>query len=247
MAAHPEGIGWPSSCLRCWRFPRITLLASHSIPLALASKSVIAENIARIRERIAAAVRCAGRNANEIELMAVTKTVSAERIREAYVAGLRMFGENRVQEFEGKSSGLRELSGARFHMIGHLQRNKAARAVSLFQSIESLDSWRLAAALNEHAGERGGAIPVLLEINVGGEEQKSGLPPDSAELDRLLTGELPHLEIQGLMTVPPFADDAEVFVRPGFSDLLQQVFETCAHMRSSRSRVGQIRLPQLGS
>src|SRR5947209_12726944 len=109
---------------------------------------------------MAAASRRAGRNPDDIELMAVTKTVSAERIREAYAASVRLFGENRVQEFEGKSSGLGELSGARFHMIGHLQRNKAARAVSLFQSIESLDSWRLAAAMNEHSGERGGAMPV---------------------------------------------------------------------------------------
>jgi pyridoxal phosphate enzyme (YggS family) len=181
---------------------------------------VIAESIANIRERMAAAARRAGRNPDEIELMAVTKTVPAERIRDAYAAGARLFGENRVQEFEAKSQELHTLSGAHFHMIGHLQRNKAARAVALFSAIESVDSWRLAAALERDASDRHATLPVLLEINVGGEEQKSGIAPDSAELERLVTGapELPHLEIQGLMTVPPFADDAEMS-RPYFRRL----------------------------
>ena len=107
-----------------------------------------------------AAARRAGRNPDDIELMAVTKTVNAERIREAYDAGIRLFGENRVQEFEAKVPALRDLNGARFHMIGHLQRNKAARAATLFHSVESVDSWRLASSLNEHVAERGIALPV---------------------------------------------------------------------------------------
>lgn len=181
---------------------------------------MIAENIATIRERISAAARRAGRNPEEIELMAVTKTVSAERIREAYDAGIRLFGENRVQEFEAKLPGLHEVSDAHFHMIGHLQRNKAARAVALFSAIDSVDSWRLAAALNEHAANQGAPLAVLIEINVGGEEQKTGLPPNSPDLERLLTGtrDLPHLSIQGLMTVPPYTEDPEA-ARPYFRRL----------------------------
>src|SRR5438270_7321135 len=160
---------------------------------------------------MAAASRRAGRNPDDIEVMAVTKAVSAERIREAYAAGARLFGENRVQEFEAKSQELRELAGTHFNMIGHLQRNKAARAVALFSAIESVDSWRLAAALEREASDRQVTLPVLLEINVGGEEQKSGIAPDSVELERLVSGapELPHLKIQGLMTVPPFSEDPE--------------------------------------
>jgi pyridoxal phosphate enzyme (YggS family) len=175
------------------------------------STDTIQERIARIRERIAASARRAGRVPDELELMAVTKTVSSERIREAYDAGIRLFGENRVQEFEAKSSQVRGLDGARFHMIGHLQRNKSARAVALFSVVESVDSWRIASALNADAGERGITLPVLLEINVGGEEQKSGAAPDSVELERLLTGaaDLPNLQIEGLMTVPPYTEDAE--------------------------------------
>jgi pyridoxal phosphate enzyme (YggS family) len=184
------------------------------------SSTSIAENIARIRERIAEAAQRAGRDPDEIELMAVTKTVPAARIREAYEAGIRLFGENRVQEFEAKHPELRGLNDARFHMIGHLQRNKAARAVTLFSSIESADSWRIAAALNEHAAERGKQLLVLLEINVGGEEQKSGLSPDSPELERILFGahELPKFAIEGLMTVPPYAEDPEA-ARPYFRKL----------------------------
>ena len=175
------------------------------------TSSRIAENIVRIRERIAQAARRAGRNPDEIELMAVTKTVSAEHIREAYEAGVRLFGENRVQEFEGKATALRTLDEARFHMIGHLQRNKVARAVDLFGSIESIDSWRLAAALNQYAAERSRLFPALLEINVGEEEQKTGHAPDSPELERILLGalQLGNLNIEGLMTVPPYAEDPQ--------------------------------------
>lgn len=171
----------------------------------------IAENIAHLHERIADAARRAGRTLDEIELMAVTKTVAAQRIGEAYEAGIRLFGENRVQEFDGKSPALRHLGGARFHMIGHLQRNKAARAAALFHCVETIDSWRIALALNEHAAKGGTELPVLLEINVGGEEQKSGLRPDSPELEQLLmrAPELPNIKIEGLMTVPPFVEDPE--------------------------------------
>lgn len=186
--------------------------------------SSVSHNIAQIRERIAAAARRAARNPDDVELMAVTKTVACEQIAQAYDAGVRLFGENRVQEFEAKNCQIRDLAGARFHMIGHLQRNKSARAVALFHAIDSVDSWRIASALNDQIAERPSTplerpgasgpslpLPVLLEINVGGEEQKAGMAPNSEELERLLAGaaELPNLQLQGFMTVPPLTEHPE--------------------------------------
>ena len=171
----------------------------------------VSENIARVREQIEKAANRAGRDPEDITLMAVTKTVPPERIREAYNAGLRTFGENRVQEFDGKRNALRDLAEAQWHMIGHLQSNKAANAVELFHAIESVDSLRLARKLNDAGQELGKKLPVLIEINIGGEQAKAGLAPDSAELLELFQAaqELPSLELQGLMTVPPYADDPE--------------------------------------
>ena len=180
----------------------------------------ISSNVAVVRERIAAAARRVGRDSNEIALMAVSKTFSPAHIREAHQAGLRLFGENRVQEFAGKSEALRDLSDADWHLIGHLQTNKAARAVELFNAIDSVDSLRLTQKLNSAAQERGKMLPVLIEINVGGEAAKTGLAPESAELNELLRAaqSLPHLEIRGLMTVPPFTEDPEQ-ARPFFRKL----------------------------
>jgi PLP dependent protein len=171
----------------------------------------ISENIARVREQIEAAANRAGRNPGGITLMAVTKTVSPERIREAYNAGLRVFGENRVQEFAGKRNALRDSSEAHWHMIGHLQSNKAATAVDLFHAVDSVDSLRLASKLNAAGQELGKKLPVLIEINIGGEQAKAGLAPDSAELLELFQAaqELHSLQFNGLMTVPPYADDPE--------------------------------------
>lgn len=171
----------------------------------------IAQNIAAVQGRILAAARSARRDAQGIEFMAVTKTVDVERICEAYRAGIRLFGENRVQEFESKSAPLRDLDGAQWHMIGHLQSNKAARAAQLFASVESVDSLRLANRLNDAARNDDQRLPVLIEINIGGEQAKSGVAPDSEELESLLraASELPNLAFQGLMTVPPYADDPE--------------------------------------
>src|SRR5881397_751345 len=137
----------------------------------------IAENVARVRDRIAATARRAGRNPMEIALMAVTKTHPPEPIREAYAAGLRLFGENRVQEFAVKAQALRDLRDPEWHMIGHLQGNKAAKAVELFSAIDSVDSVRLAQKLNAAAQVSGRKLSVLLEINIGGEQAKSGLDP----------------------------------------------------------------------
>ncbi len=180
----------------------------------------IEENIARVRERMARAARRAGRRPEDVTLLAVTKTVEPGRIREAYAAGLRLFGENRVQEFEGKAAEVSGLAGAAWHMIGHLQSNKAAKAAELFAEVDSLDSLHLAEKLNAAAEKLGKRLPVLLEINLGGEAAKSGVAPQSPELEALLAAapRLGHLEIRGLMCIPPFTEDAEG-ARPYFRRL----------------------------
>jgi pyridoxal phosphate enzyme (YggS family) len=180
----------------------------------------IAENLLRVLERIGTAARRAGRRSEDVALMAVSKTFSAERIREAYAAGLRLFGENRVQEFAGKIDSLRDLHDAAWHLIGHLQTNKALKAVELFAAVDSVDSLRLAQKLNTSAEQLGKKIKVLIEINVGGEAAKSGVAPDSRELHELLLAvpDLKQLEFQGLMTVPPFTEDPRQ-ARPYFRKL----------------------------
>jgi pyridoxal phosphate enzyme (YggS family) len=180
----------------------------------------IAENIASVRQRIRAAALRAGRESDSVLLMAVSKTFNAAYIQEAYDAGIRVFGENRVQEFAGKVQAVRGLELARFHMIGHLQSNKAAKAAELFDAIDSVDSLKLAERLNEAAAAVGKKLSVLVEINVGGETAKSGIAPRSPELDRLLSAapSLQSLEIRGLMTIPPFTEDPEA-ARPYFRSL----------------------------
>jgi PLP dependent protein len=171
----------------------------------------IGENIARIRERITAAARRAGRDPADITLMAVSKTFPPELIREAYGAGIRVFGENRVQEFAEKADALRDLAEAEWHLIGHLQSNKAAKAVELFKAVDSVDSVRLAERLNNLAKAAGKILPVLIEINVGGEEAKSGIAQESEELEQILLGapQWKSLTIRGLMTIPPYTEDPE--------------------------------------
>jgi PLP dependent protein len=171
----------------------------------------IAENITLVREQIAAAALRAGRKPEEVALMAVSKTVAPGRIREAYEAGLRLFGESRVQELAGKADALRDLRNAEWHMIGHLQANKAAKAAELFAAVDSVDSLRLARRLDAAAQQLGKKIAVLIEINVGGEAAKNGVALESPELDDILrtAPELEHLEIRGMMTVPPFTEDQE--------------------------------------
>jgi pyridoxal phosphate enzyme (YggS family) len=180
----------------------------------------IAENIDEIRGRIAAAARRSGRDRGEISLMAVTKTQPPNCIHQAYEAGIRLFGENRVQEFDGKAEALRDLRDAEWHMIGHLQGNKAGKAAELFAAVDSVDSLRLAQRLNAAAQSVGKKLAVLIEINVGGETAKSGVAPGSNELEEIVRGaaELEHLEIRGLMTVPPFTEDPQQ-ARPYFRKL----------------------------
>jgi pyridoxal phosphate enzyme (YggS family) len=168
----------------------------------------IAENLNAVHERIATAARRASRSPGEVALMAVTKTFGPDAIRAAYDAGQRLFGENRVQEFAEKAAAVRDLEGAEFHMIGHLQTNKAAKAVEIFSAVDSVDSLRLADKLNAAATVRK-RLPVLIELNLGGEESKSGLNPVSTGFGELLeaAARLDHLEFRGLMTIPPFTED----------------------------------------
>jgi pyridoxal phosphate enzyme (YggS family) len=180
----------------------------------------VAENIASIKERITTAARRAGRSPNEITLMAVSKTQPPERIREAYEAAQRLFGENRVQEFAAKLGALQNLRDAEWHMIGHLQTNKAAGTAELFHAVDSVDSLKLAEKLNAAARKLGKKLDVLIEINVGGEAAKSGIASDSPALDQLLLAApgLEALAFRGLMTVPPFTADPEG-ARPYFRKL----------------------------
>jgi pyridoxal phosphate enzyme (YggS family) len=196
----------------------------------------IAENIIQIQERIAAAAIRSGRSHQEITLMAVSKTFPAESIREAYAAGLRMFGENRVQEFSSKIERLRDLRDAEWHLIGHLQSNKTAKAAELFDAIDSLDSMRVAEKLNASVASATRKLRVLIEINVGGEKAKSGLSPDSNELDQILqvAPRWENLEIQGLMTVPPYTEDPEG---------ARQYFRQLRHLRD---KIAARNLPQIG-
>lgn len=169
---------------------------------------------------MAKAAARAGREASETRLIAVTKTKGADAVRAAYGAGVREFGENRVQEWEKKRPLVGELAGSVFHMIGHLQRNKARKAVALFDRIDSVDSLAVARKLDEAAAEVGLIMPVLIEVRLSEEPAKSGIEPES--LDRLAedVAGLTHLDLQGLMTVPPWSEDPEP-ARPYFRRLAE--------------------------
>jgi pyridoxal phosphate enzyme (YggS family) len=194
--------------------------------------TALAQSLEKLEEAITQACRCAGRARHDVELMAVSKTYPATTIAEAAALGLKVFGENRVQEFAAKAPDLAPLraEGAiaasdapiLVHLIGHLQSNKAARAVELFDAIDSIDSLRLAERLNDAAGKLGKRLPVLLEIKLSPEETKAGLDPESAEAAQLLEAlpGLDHLELRGLMTIAPWGV-AEDVTRACFRSLRQ--------------------------
>lgn len=183
------------------------------------SKEHIADNIARVRARIEAAARESGRSADDITLIAVSKFQPLELIREAYACGAHVFGENRVQERAEKAAGWTEV-GAVWNMIGHLQRNKARRAVELFDCIQSIDGAELASLVERAARDRGVAsYPIMVEINTSGEASKSGAAPDGAlSLIEHITANCPTLSVDGLMTIGPLTDD-ERRVRASFASL----------------------------
>lgn len=197
---------------------------------------MVANNVKEVQARICAAASRVGRDPKEIACMAVTKNFPPNSIREAYDAGLRLFGENRVQEFAGKWAALQDLPAAEWHMIGHLQTNKAAKAAELFAAIDSVDSLRLAEKLNQSARELGRRLAVLIEVNVEQEAAKSGVAPESQELNELLrhAAEFDHLEFRGLMAIPRFAEDPEQ-ARPSFRRL-----------RQLRDQIARRQLPSVG-
>jgi pyridoxal phosphate enzyme (YggS family) len=175
----------------------------------------LAERLAGIRARVADAAMHAGRDPGEVLLVAVTKTVTPERIRRAYEVGLRIFGENRVQEAQEKRAALTMLKEAHWELIGHLQSNKAARTTQLFERVQSVDSVPLAQTLEAHAAQAGRTLPILMEVNVAGEASKSGFALSAVPEAARAIAALPHLRPEGLMTVAPLVDDVEQ-VRPVF-------------------------------
>ncbi len=183
------------------------------------TQPTVQENLLRIQERIAGAAHRAGRRLEEITLIGVSKTQPASAIREAYEAGVRHFGENRVQEWEGKRAGTEGLA-ATWHLIGYLQSNKAARAARLFHSVDSVDDYALAQKLDRARSEAGitGRLRVLIEVRVAQEEAKSGAEVEEVTSLAERAVELPRLKLDGLMCIPPFLEDAEK-VRPYFRRL----------------------------
>ena len=180
---------------------------------------MIEDRVAAVRQRIARAAERASRPPEEITLVAVSKTWPAESVRAAFAAGVRHFGENRVQEAEAKIAGLTELraGGLRWHLVGHLQSNKARKAAALFDVIQSVDSVELAERLARAAADLGRALRVLVQVDLAGEAGKSGLAEDSVE-DALRGMRGLGLRIEGLMVLPPYLDDPEE-VRPYFARL----------------------------
>jgi pyridoxal phosphate enzyme (YggS family) len=184
------------------------------------------ERLAAIRERIERACARGGRDPSSVTLIAVTKIFPAGIIGEAYQAGLRDFGENYVQEFESKAPEVQDLSGARFHLIGHLQSNKAKKAAELFSVIQTVDSPKLARRLDE----AGRPLDIMLEVKLSGEDAKSGAGPEELPMLMEAVRATKHLRLLGLMTMPPWSDDAEPS-RPYF--------------RRLRELASQFDLPQL--
>jgi pyridoxal phosphate enzyme (YggS family) len=190
---------------------------------------VIAERLQAVRGRIAAACTRSGRSPSEVTLVGVSKTHPAAAVREAFAAGLRDFGENRVQEAEAKAAGLGDLraGGARWHLIGHLQANKARKAAALFDAVHSVDGAPLAERLDRAAAEQGRVLPVFVQVDLAGEATKFGLEENGLlpALESMRT--LSSLRVEGLMILPPFSDDPEA-ARPFFARLRGLRDQACA-------------------
>lgn len=167
----------------------------------------VADNIRNVQARIQAAARRSGRDPESITIVAVTKTVSIQKIQEALSAGIRYLGENRAQEAKGKIQALGR--PVPWHMIGHLQTNKARQAVDLFDMIQSVDSLRLAEALSKEAGKKKKELPILVQVNISGEERKFGVEAEEAAGLIRAISTLRELSVQGLMTIPPYFGDPE--------------------------------------
>ncbi len=181
----------------------------------------IADNLRQVQQRIAAAAERSGRNSEDITLVAVTKTVPVERIREAIEAGVTHLGENRVQEARDKIPQITET--VTWHMIGHLQKNKAKYAVRLFDMIQSIDDWELAQEVDKRAAQVDRVMPVLIEVNTSGESSKFGVEPHHALALARQVDMLPHVQLKGFMTIAVFSED-ETAVRRCFRTL-REIFE----------------------
>jgi len=194
----------------------------------------IAANLERVREQIASAAANAGRLADDVELVAITKTHPAEKVREAIQAGQTLFGESRVQEARAKIPEL--LSNIRWHFVGHLQKNKVRQALPLFEMLHSVDSLALAQDINRIAQEEGLYPRVLLEVNVAGEGSKFGFEPNRLpeQMETLLA--LPRLSIEGLMCIPPLAVESENSRR---------FFVQVRELRDSLEKEFNVKLPRL--
>ena len=194
----------------------------------------VAENLERVRKQIAEAAAKAGRPANEIELVSITKTHPAEKVREAVEAGHTLFGESRVQEARAKIPELP--SNLRWHFVGHLQKNKIRHALPLFELFHGVDSLALAQEMNRIAADEGMHPRVLLEVNVAGEGSKFGFKPETvrAEMDSLVT--LPRLSVEGLMCIPPLAEEAEAS---------RIFFVQLRELRDSLEKEFDVKLPHL--
>jgi PLP dependent protein len=194
----------------------------------------IAANLERVREQIASAAANVGRSAGDVELVAITKTHPAEKVREAIQAGQTLFGESRVQEARAKIPEL--LSNIRWHFVGHLQKNKVRQALPLFEMIHSVDSLALAQDINRIAQEEGLYPRVLLEVNVAGEGSKFGFAPNGLreQMETLLA--LPRLSIEGLMCIPPLAVESENSRR---------FFVQVRELRDSLEKEFNVKLPRL--
>ena len=194
----------------------------------------IAQRLEKVRARIRDAAVAAGRPPQSVKLLAVSKTKPASAIRAAYAAGQRDFGENYVQELAQKASELEDLSELRWHFIGHLQRNKVKNVVHYASAIHTVDSVRLVGELAKRTPPERAPLPILVEVNVGGEAQKSGVAPEglSEVLDAIDQAE--NLALKGLMTVPPWSEDPED---------ARQYFDALVALRDGQG--GATRLPEL--
>jgi pyridoxal phosphate enzyme (YggS family) len=202
---------------------------------------VIAERVAAVRDRIARAASRARRRPEEVTLVAVSKTHPAEAVRAAFAAGLRHFGENKVQEAEAKIAALAgpHAEGLVWHLVGHLQSNKARAAAGLFDRVDSVDEAKLAARLEKAAAEKHKTIPVLVQVRLGGEESKSGLDEQRLFPVLEMMRGLKRLRLDGLMTLPPPADDPEA-MRPFFRRLraLRDEAKAAGLLRGSELSMG---------
>ncbi|HZW36096.1 MAG: YggS family pyridoxal phosphate-dependent enzyme [Deltaproteobacteria bacterium] len=198
-------------------------------------EGTVKDRAARVLDRVERAAVRSGRSPGSIRLVAVSKTHPVERVAEAYAAGLRVFGENYVQEAEEK---VRAFPDAEWHLIGRLQSNKARKAASLFGWVQSVDSLRLLAELSRRCVEGGKRMPVLIEVNLAGEESKAGVPP--GELPALLSSAaaLQGVRVRGLMAIPPMTEDPEES-RPYFARL-RELLGRCATLEGAGGELTEL-------